>query len=457
MATTLKKVQILTKNDKLSNWNDSTLVLGKGEVALGLDDNGKYHIRVGDGTKTWSQLSDDNILPSNNYYEGIKQTVTDEGGTTRDETVEETFARLSQNKEPCNGDVVVVKTVIDKAVDEDDTDPSYYSYTSYVYDQDVSAWKAMDGNYDASNVYIGKDITLCGNYTSVGNLSKGNANATKVYESRGMSVLTFLENMLSQDKDPTVTQPSVGLTFKNGTATVSKAYYAESGTAFTPAYSATFNAGSYTYGPATGVTATSWTAKYLVNNTQQQTLSTQTGTFPAVTLTSDGSTNNYYQVSITATYGNGVYANTALGKTSTLRVTAGSKSATSVKVTAYRKVFYGTSTSQCDLSTLDSDAIRTELGLTHSTAPMKDGSTFSITIPVGAMSVIIAYPKIYGTLSSVKDVNGLNAEIASAFGTPVTVSVNSANGADPIDYYVYCTNYADAVADGKQNTYTVTI
>lgn len=57
---TLSNVQILTRNDTLANWNNSTVILGKGEIAVALADGSTVKnpiIRVGDGTKTWSQLT----------------------------------------------------------------------------------------------------------------------------------------------------------------------------------------------------------------------------------------------------------------------------------------------------------------------------------------------------------------------------------------------------------------
>jgi len=54
-----------------------------------------------------------------------------------------------------NGDTAVVKQLIVSS----ETD-SRYSYTAYVYDASISAWKAMDGNYSAENVYLPNDMTM---------------------------------------------------------------------------------------------------------------------------------------------------------------------------------------------------------------------------------------------------------------------------------------------------------
>ena len=83
-----------------------------------------------------------------------------------------------------------------------------------------------------------------------------------------------------------------------------------------------------------------------------------------------------------------------------------------------------------------------------------NGSTFGITIPVGAMRVVFAYPETLRDVSSVKDVNGLNAEISGAF-TKSTLSVEGLNNFQGINYKVYVTDFAEAVATA--NTYKVTI
>lgn len=65
-----------------------------------------------------------------------------------------------------------------------------------------------------------------------------------------------------------------------------------------------------------------------------------------------------------------------------------------------------------------------------------------------------AYPATLADVSSVQDVNGLNAEIKSSF-TKQTVSVTGANDYNSIDYKVYYLDYANP--NDTQNTYKVTI
>lgn len=54
---TLTNVILKLRNDTLANWNNSTYQLAKGELAIAIGDVSNPIIRVGDGTKTWSQLT----------------------------------------------------------------------------------------------------------------------------------------------------------------------------------------------------------------------------------------------------------------------------------------------------------------------------------------------------------------------------------------------------------------
>lgn len=250
----------------------------------------------------------------------------------------------------------------------------------------------------------------------------------------GGNLNDFFNNFIDE-KNPTTTQPSVSLTFSQA-----KAY--EVGTKVTPSYSASLSAGSYTYGPATGVTATAWSVKDTSGNTK----TTASGSFPELTVT-DGIS---YKITATATHGAGTVPVTNTGNDYTAgQIPAGSKSATSGAITGYRNTFYGTLTAKTDPT---SSVIR---GLTgKSGKSLAAGNSFTITVPVGALRVMFAYPATLRDVNSVKDVNGMNAEIASGF-TKSTVSVYGANSHTAISYKVYIMDFANA--NDKANKFTVTI
>ena len=91
---------------------------------------------------------------------------------------------------------------------------------------------------------------------------------------------------------------------------------------------------------------------------------------------------------------------------------------------------------------------------TKSNKALANGNSINLTIPVGAKRVMFAYPATLRDVSSVLDVNGLNAEIKSGF-TKSVVSVEGAAGYQAIDYKVYVLDYANA--NDAANTYKVTI
>lgn len=259
-------------------------------------------------------------------------------------------------------------------------------------------------------------------------------NGSGVLVAPGGTLADFFNNFVDE-KNPETTDPSVSLTFSQA-----KAY--EVGTKVTPSYSATLNPGSYTYGPATGITAKSWE----VTDTAGHKATTASGSFAQLQVT-DGIS---YKITAKATYDAGAVPVTNTNNPySAGQIPAGSKSATSGAITGYRNTFYGTLTAK---STVTSAIVR---GLTgKSGKALVNGNSFTITIPVGALRVVFAYPDTLRDVTSVKDVNGMNAEIASSF-TKQTLNVEGANSYTAKGYKVYTLDFANA--NDKANKYTVQI
>lgn len=290
----------------------------------------------------------------------------------------------------------------------------------------------MDGNYSAENVYFDSDFTVTEKIGTVQTLTNGSA----TLEAKGKNVKELLAGLFAAPKNPTVSPVTVGITLNSAGAK-------EVGSTITPSYSVSFNKGSYTYGPDTGITAT-----YVVsNNVDSDTLTTTTGSFSPITI----GDNTSYTVSVTATYTDGAIPKNNLGsEVPSFAISGGSKSAiSSGKYTGYRNSFYGTLAEK--ESELNSTAIRS---LAASGKALSNGSEFTVSVPVGAMRVIIAYPATLREVSSIKNVNGLNAESKSAFSMS-TVSVEGANGYEAINYRVYVAEYANAATEA--NSYKVTI
>ena len=252
--------------------------------------------------------------------------------------------------------------------------------------------------------------------------------------SAGGTLLAALNEILATAKDPTVTNPSVSISLTGAGAK-------EVGTSFTPSYSVSFNAGSYQYGPATGITAT-----YAVRDTASHTATAASGSFDAFTV---GDTTNY-KVSVTATHTEGAVPKNNLGsEVPGKKIAAGTKSANSDAVTGYRESFWGSLTSKGGTPT--SADIRSLSGKKGGAIAAK--YTGDANEAVGAMRVIIAVPAPR-TINSIKDVNGLNAEAFSAF-THITVNVEGANGYEAKTYNVY---YKDnAAANDKANKWHFTV
>jgi hypothetical protein len=68
--------RIILKNDELSNWNGSTLVLKPGEVALARREDGSYEMRIGNGLSTWSELGNQNFKLSADQVIGLKDAMS---------------------------------------------------------------------------------------------------------------------------------------------------------------------------------------------------------------------------------------------------------------------------------------------------------------------------------------------------------------------------------------------
>lgn len=295
------------------------------------------------------------------------------------------------------------------------------------------------------DVAISQPITMT---VDVGNLKAGTELITSGEPTEGQMLITdmqdLLQKMFSEDINPTITQPSASITLTGAGAK-------EVGTQFTPSYSVGFNPGSYVihYGDnktktqATEVTATS----YSVTDTNSGSSTTQTGSFTAFTVED----NTNYRVNVTVQHSAGVVPETFLGSTyPDGQIKAGSKTAQSSAVTGFRKGFYGTLT---DKSGAINSALVRSLPQSTTSAPA-NGNTWSLSVPVGALRVMFAYPATLRDVTSVKDVNGLNAEIKSGFAMS-TVNVEGLNGYSAISYKVYVMDYAEP--NDTANTYTVQI
>lgn len=114
------------------------------------------------------------------------------------------------------------------------------------------------------------------------------------------------------------------------------------------------------------------------------------------------------------------------------RIQAGTLVSGNVTYQGLRKAFYGTTNAnKNDGST--SNEIRT---LTQTTSKADTGTTFNISIPVGATKIIFAYPSHLRDVSNVLYSEGMNADIKSVFKQS-KINVYGASSYNPIEYKVY--------------------
>ena len=346
--------RIVIRNDSSANWltNKSTVLL-KGEIGIEFFADGKIKMKVGDGTKTWEELS---------YFGGEESKVFQVSSLSE---ITETDLVV--------GDIAIVKTAI--VTDVENESNNKYSYTSYVYNG--SAWAAMDGNYNADNVYFSDDMMVT---KEIGYITLTNGQGT--IPSKGKNLSEVFEAMFVKEQNPTTTQPSVNLTF-------SQAGAYEVGTVVSPTYSATFNAGNYTYGPATGVTVSSWE----------------------------------------------------------ISDTAGNKTKVSGAITGYRSFFYGVLDTSSAEAPLTSAIVR---GLTNGGA-YNASKTFTLNGSATAKRIVIAIPS-NSTRAGLKEViltSAMNTPVTDSYvKTTAAVKVEGANGATAIDYTVW--TYEPAAIDAGE-------
>ena len=255
----------------------------------------------------------------------------------------------------------------------------------------------------------------------------------------GTSLQEFVEQLLLKTFYPTFTNPSASMSS-------SLASTVESGTTGIT-LTVNLNRGAITgksiggiWQPATFQDFRSGTAtNYLINGTNNGT--TNSLAFPSVVI-ADGS-NSF---SSTTSYAQGPQPVDSKNIAFSTPLVAGTTGA-SVTVTGARRGFYGVS------SLANTSALIRSLG--NSTNPgVSNGTSFTINIPAGATSVVFAYPSSLQNVTTVKYVEGLNAEVKSNF-TQTTVAVEGLNSYTAINYKVY--RYVPVEPFPSSATYTVTI
>ena len=325
------------------------------------------------------------------------------------------------------GDITIVKSLIAD---------NKYQYTAYVYDAKTKAWAAMDGNYNATNIYFDNDLTITANI----GVQEIDATGSKVLDTTGKNLKQVLDMILAKRKLPTKTMPSISVS-----SSECKSY--EVGTTVNVNYTTTFNKGSYSYGPDTGIEPDTLSVTF-----NGETLNTNTGIFSAITVTD--STNE--RITAIANYSDGAIPVDNLGNiiedTSELnscQIKSGNTTGYSNYLTGYRNAFYGSSLTEFELNSANIRAL---------TANKSTNNSYKMAIVEGAKFVVIAIPA-GRKVTKVADENAFGTDIFSEF-TKSTVLVGGNDavadniGSNAKNYNVYVYKPATGLS---ANNYAVTL
>lgn len=383
----------------------STAVPLRGEIVY---DQTNRKMKIGDGNTALGDLK----------FVGGDSAKHFDAVANADEEDVAAILRVVGDAEIHTGDTAIVKRVItgDKI-----------AHTAYVYNG--TNWAACDGNYRADNVYFDDDIT----YTvAIGTLAKPSGSAK--FAAKGKNVEQVLSTLMAAEANPSKSNPTVSFSAQGGFGTF------EIGTKKNLTYTAALSAGSYTYGPPTGIAATSWEVS-CTGVTEKKT--TATGTFENIIAEATAK-----KITAKATYNEGAIPVTNLGNPYPAgKITAGSASKDSSTLQGVRYMFWGPMTTD---AAIDSAAVR---ALAHKQATATDAlATFGA--GEGAKKVVVAVPSDR-KITKVLMPSALNADVTALFvKQSTTVPVNGANNYAAAAYNIYV--YQPASIDAGE-TYTVTI
>lgn len=424
MANNTIDTRIILKNDSTANWTSKDPVLLKGEVGFDLD---LGIFKVGDGNKKWSEIT---VTYSN--LQDILKTV--------DEKIQEAVGDLHQTQifeadVENGGDKIAAITAVvagatlykgDIAIAKEVITGDKKEYTAYVYNG--TTWAAMDGNYNASNVIFDKDFTATYQFGKY----KPDSTGSVTVPANGKSLLNLIAGSYAEEQNPSTTQPTVTLNSNNIGAK-------EVGTNIAINYAFSTTTGSYTYGPATGVTFSDYSATF-----NSETKTGASGSFTSVQVTD----NTNLSISGSCTSSDGEVPLTNLGNEyPDGKIVGKTWSPTKGTLTGFRGWFYGYyngTQTLADASAINSDQIRALNGSNGAK------TSFPATLTTNQMQqMFFAAPA--GKKASLSISNAVNG--APLTVTKTTVQVEGANNYDAIAYDLFYV--ANAVAESGESKWNI--
>ena len=434
--TKTMNVRFQQKIDTAANWEASEIELLAGEIAIE-SDTGKF--KFGVGGKKYRDLDYAGIdqaqldATNDNYYEVLPGS-----------TVEGVYKSLSDIPNPKKGDIAVVKEIIGEI-------STASTMTAYMYDGEK--WCALDGNYDASNVYFSNDFTLAGSYTAVGNIALND----KTLSAKGKSLEQVIQSIFTKELYPTKDLPTI-------TLSGDKDDKGEVGTSYSlPTVKVTVSdVGSYTYGPETGIvfeagnlTIAECAEGGVASATNKKTNTSNATANSTISLTAGEGKGNIYTDSVISytfdavgTYTQGAMPVTNLGNDyPSERIEAGTANCTArtIKRTGWRNYWYGfISTTDYSKITRITDSTNANYNkvtdgtkyLTAGGAAISNQTLPTITAADGDKMPVVLFPT-----SAKKKV--ASATMPSSMNTSVTftklgtVNIAGANNASAVSYDVW--------------------
>lgn len=419
--------RIVLRNDTKANWDavKDTATLKPGEFGVETD-TGLFKIgkEKSEGVLcTWAELEYANDIP-----EVDLSTVTNAV-----QVVDGTVDDLEPGK--VVGDMAICRAVINGNIK---------SHTAYVWNG--TAWEAMDGNYDATNVYFKNDITLAGSYTAVGNVTKSSNAATGTLAAAGKSLDQVMQSIFTKELYPAtgsnINKPTISLSGDSNTS-------GEVGSSYTlPTVTVKVDdVGAYSYGPATGIkfTAGSLTIAQgaVASSTNKKSNESDFVANSTMSLQATDSATLYtdaeksYTFNASGSYTQGAAPKTNLGTELdtddstaeaiaqwTYRIPAGTATATArtIKRTGYRNMFCGGTT----VATLDSATIR-DFTAKKNSKPTTEATALEFTAAGGSTKVVCAFPNGW-TGTPYFEMFGLAWAENSNFAARANVNVADARG-----------------------------
>ena len=385
---------ITLRQGTTADWANSTVILKSGEMGLEYLTDGTVKIKAGDGEHYWSGLS---YIGSDVKDANVFQVEL--GANDIDDIAAIEAKVAAEGAEKQNGDVAIVKATIAEGK---------YSYTSYVYDNELDTddensthgWNAMDGNYSASNVFLKNGITLAGDYTSIGNYNKGDTIAA------GSSLESVLSGLLQQEILPgdtgyEIDLPSASISVSGGSGEVGSSYTLPTATLTIT------DVGSYPFAPTeTGIVFNIGDVTLSGGGSTAVSNTTSFGKDSKLTLQASDTSTLYTDSKKSYTFsGTAAYQASTVTPKSNLgnevpgkKIAAGSVTITSqtANFSGYRYSFAGGTTA----ATIDSAAIRAltkKKKSSDAVVTAKGDSGIVFTAAKGDTKVIFAYPSSWTT------------------------------------------------------------